>query len=84
MVLTSVYRCAIVELSNQNGGSKMYYNFKRRVPGLRDVAPASEVKVFKANPDGTAGKLLRIEKPTYITSKFISEGNIKNQGEPNE
>lgn len=33
--------------------------------GLRDYQPSpSPVKVFKANPDGTTGELLRIENPT--------------------
>ena len=35
---------------------------ERAVPGLRKEAPSSDVKVYKANPDGTPGKLLRIEK----------------------
>ena len=33
------------------------------VAGLRIAAPPSEVRVYRANPDGTKGELLRIEEP---------------------
>lgn len=36
---------------------------ERLVRGLRNGAPCSEVKVFKANDDGTRGEFLRIEPP---------------------
>ena len=32
------------------------------IPGLRDIEKAPDCKVFKVNPDGTKGSLLRIEK----------------------
>lgn len=39
--------------------------FERLVAGLRDsnFEKPIECRVFKANPDGTKGELLRIEKP---------------------
>ncbi len=42
-------------------GRLLASSIERRVYGLRDSAPPSEVKVFRARPDGTPGKLLRIE-----------------------
>ena len=38
--------------------------FESLVAGLRTEAPPSEVRVYKANPDGTVGELLRIEYPS--------------------
>ncbi len=41
-----------------------------RVAGLRDSAPPPLVRVFRANPDGTPGELLRIEQGfTYEDAK---------------
>lgn len=34
-----------------------------RVIGLRDAAPPQPVQVFRLNPDGSKGKLLRVEMP---------------------
>lgn len=36
---------------------------ERKVPGLRDYSMPSEIKVYRANSDGTAGELLRIVPP---------------------
>ena len=37
--------------------------WERKVRGLRDLETPSMVLVYRANPDGTRGKLLRIENP---------------------
>lgn len=42
----------------------------RRVPGLRNVAPPSDCKVYQANPDGTKGKLLRTETADTRIGKY--------------
>jgi hypothetical protein len=36
---------------------------RRKVAGLRDYEKPPVCRVFQANPDGTVGKLLRIEEP---------------------
>ena len=43
---------------------------EKRVPGLRSIESASDCRVYRANPDGTPGKMLRIEKPVYYDSFF--------------
>ena len=45
---------------------------RKRVPGLRDEAPNSEVKVYKMNPDGSKGQYLRTE-PAFYTHKGSKE-----------
>ena len=48
---------------------------------LRDFAPASEVKVYKAKPDGTPGELLRVEKPKWFEKDFkFGQGYFKKAG----
>lgn len=43
---------------------------KRRVYGLRDYSPPGDCYVFKANPDGSKGELLRIEQPMSYDGDF--------------
>ncbi len=43
---------------------------RHRVNGLRDFAIPGEVKVYKANPDGSNGELIRIEKPQIFERDF--------------
>ena len=47
---------------------------------LRDFAPASEVKVYKLNPDGTRGEFLRTEKPKWYEKDFkFGQGHFKKE-----
>lgn len=43
---------------------------ERAVNGLREFAEPSEVKVYQQNPDGSRGKLLRIEQAKHFTPNF--------------
>jgi hypothetical protein len=62
---------------------KSLYEFK--VGGLRDSAPPPPVRVFKANKDGTPGKLLRIENGEtfehYKDTKSFNWGHLGNISE---
>ena len=40
-----------------------YSRSRRLVAGLRDSENPTECRVFQANPDGSKGKLLRVEEP---------------------
>ena len=44
----------------------------RKKLGLRDSSPASTIKVYRANPDGTRGEFLREETAEELTSHFTS------------
>lgn len=41
---------------------QVFNRFERQVPGLRNSGPVGPVTVFRANPDGTPGRKLRVEK----------------------
>jgi hypothetical protein len=62
---------------------KSLYEFK--VGGLRDSAPPPPVRVFKMNPDGTPGELIRVEDGMtfehYKDTKSFNWGNLHNMSE---
>lgn len=58
-------------------------SMQRRVPGLRDAAPPSEVKVFKLNPDGSE-TFLRTEPPYPANKKYRWNNDGKYEVEENE
>lgn len=48
---------------------------------LRDFAPASEVKVYRATPDGKPAELLRVEQPKWYEKDFkFGQGYFKKAG----
>ena len=44
-----------------------------RVPGLRDYAPPSDVRVFKMNTDGSKGEYLRTEESKESNETYFNE-----------
>ncbi len=44
--------------------------FKRQVEGLREVGDVSEVRVFRANPDGSIGEFIGVEPATQFAPNF--------------
>ena len=54
----------------------MKSNYLNPRVSLRDAAPASDVKVFKAGKDGKPGKLLRIEKAKYFNSMWNEQTKV--------
>lgn len=43
---------------------------ERDVNGLSEYGIPSDVKIYSANPDGTKGKLLRVEPATVFSPNF--------------
>lgn len=50
---------------------------ERMVFGLRDFVSPSEVRVFRANPDGSKGGFLRVEPAKTYVSKFNPSNKLK-------
>ena len=47
---------------------------RRLVAGLRDLEKPTECKIFRANLDGSRGKLLRVEKPVDFETAMNNGG----------
>lgn len=52
---------------------------ERKVEGLREAEAPSDIRVFKANPDGTIGELLRIEHMADYHPYFDKRHNYKKE-----
>ena len=64
---------SFIRLAN-NFGIIPKSKFGQMVNGLRDSEPPSEIKVYRANPDGSRGEFLRAESPpVYPYSRIRSK-----------
>jgi len=64
-----------------NGDGMPYFlphnRAKRLVSGLKEYEEPSMVYVYKANPDGSNGELLRIEQPPKIEMPRFNNRRIQ-------
>ena len=51
--------------------------FTAKILWLRTEMPPSEIKVYRAKPDGTKGKFLRTDQPILERERYGEKGKTK-------